>query len=259
MNTFLFDKIVFGPVKSRRLGISLGINLLPTECKICNFNCIYCECGWNNSDEMKAHKLPSRYDVYQALENKLEEMQEADEKPDVITFAGNGEPTLHPEFPKIVDDTIKLRNEYFPSTQISVLSNSTMLHKRGVIEALQKVDQNILKLDSAIPSTIKLLNQPVKKMDLTQLFDNFKLFQGKLIIQTLFTKGNYNGVWVDNTSESELRAWEKAIIEIAPTKVMIYSIDRNTPLSVLQKVPFAELNEIAQRIRQKGITVQVAD
>ena len=258
MNTFLFDKIVFGPVKSRRLGISLGVNLLPTGCKVCNFNCIYCECGWNDTEAFKTHSLPSRYDVYQSLEKKLQEMIENNEKPDVITFAGNGEPTIHPAFSSIIDDTIELRNQYFPESKISVLSNSTMIHNKHVVTALQKVDQNILKLDSVIQTTIQKLNQPAGKFLIKELLENLKFFNGRLIIQTLFTRGLHNGTMVDNTTDTELTAWAAAIKEIAPEKVMIYTIERNTPLSGLQKISEEELNKIALRITQLGIEVQVS-
>lgn len=258
MDTFLFDKIVFGPVKSRRLGVSLGINLLPTGCKICNFNCIYCECGWNDTKEMKHHQLPTRQEVYQSLDEKLNEMVQNDEKPDVITFAGNGEPTMHPAFSGIIDDTVELRNKYFPEAKISVLSNSTMLHNSNVIETLLKVDQNILKLDSAFQSTIEYLNQPVGNYVIQKVIANLRSFNGKLIIQTLFTRGIHQGKMIDNTTEEELKAWEVAVKEIAPEKVMIYTIERNTPLSGLQKIPLETLNQIATRISSIGIDVQVS-
>lgn len=258
MSTFLFDQIVFGPVKSRRLGVSLGINLLPTGCKICNFNCIYCECGWNNAEDMKKHKLPTRFEVYQALETKLQEMSCKQEAPDVITFAGNGEPTIHPFFSEIIDDTISLRNKYFPAAKISVLSNSTMLHKELVRDALKKIDQNILKLDSAFQETFVSLNQPTGKVEIKNVVSSLKSFNGKVIIQTLFTRGLHQGKMVDNTTKTELDAWETTIKEIAPEKVMIYTIERNTPLSGLQKIPVEELNSIAERIKSLGIDVQVS-
>ncbi|NJO70300.1 MAG: radical SAM protein, partial [Bacteroidetes bacterium] len=232
--------------------------LLPTGCKVCNFNCIYCECGWNDKAEMKYHSLPTRTEVFEALETKLREMFQKKEIPDVITFAGNGEPTIHPFFNEIIDDTILLRNKFFPDAQISVLSNSTMLHNSRVVDALCKVDQNILKLDSAIQSTLESLNQPTGKLDIDNLISNLKNFNGKLIVQTLFTRGEYQGEQVNNTSEEELSAWETAIKEIAPQKVMIYTIERNTPLSGLQKIPLSELNIIAQRISLLGIEVQVS-
>lgn len=258
MDTFLFDKIIFGPVKSRRLGISLGVNLLPVGCKICNFNCIYCECGWNDNEAIRNQKLPSRYEVYESLEKKLQEMLENDEKPDVITFAGNGEPTIHPSFSSIIDDTIELRDKYFPQARISVLSNATMIHKSPVVSALKKVDQNILKLDSAFQDTIIAMNQPVASFSYEQLLSHLKKFEGKFIIQTLFTRGIHNGRMVDNTTERELSAWTAAIKELAPEKVMIYTIERNTPLSGLQKISVEELEEIARRITFPGTEVQIS-
>lgn len=258
MSTFLFDKIVFGPVKSRRLGVSLGVNLLPTACKVCNFNCIYCECGLNTPNEIKNHKLPSRYEVYEALEQKLQEMKNNNEKPDVITFAGNGEPTIHPAFASIIDDTIELRNKYFPEAKVSVLSNSTMIHNKEVVASLKKIDQNILKLDSAIPSTVLQMNQPAGKFVLDALIENLKQFKGRLIIQTLFTRGQHNGRMVDNTTEVELTAWTAIIKEITPEKVMIYTIERNTPISGLQKISLGDLHKIAERVKNLGIEVQIS-
>lgn len=257
MPTILFDKIVFGPVQSRRLGVSLGINLLPVAAKVCNFDCVYCECGLNNSSRGESKSLPSRKEVYLALDSKLSEMSQNGQAPDVITFAGNGEPTLHPEFSDIIDDTIKLRNQYFQSARISVLSNSTMLHKSEVVEALKKVDQNILKLDSGVNSTIEKLNQPVGKFDLQQVTKQLKEFTGQVIIQTMFVRGEIKGVLIDNTTESDLIAWEMAIKEVNPQMVMIYTIERETPYQELQKVPASDLKKIAERIAKIGIEVKV--
>ena len=161
-----FNQTIFGPLISRRLGISLGINLLPNDTKLCSFDCIYCECGWNPDRKKQQVFLPKRTDVQSQLKHKLIEMSAEFQLPDVITFAGNGEPTLHPDFAGIVDDTIQLRNELSPKSKIAVLSNATMLHKASVVEALKKVDDNILKLDSGILETILLLNKPVGKFDL---------------------------------------------------------------------------------------------
>ncbi|HEY4786623.1 MAG TPA: radical SAM protein [Bacteroidales bacterium] len=257
MPTFLFDKIVFGPVKSRRLGISLGINLLPVTRKFCNFNCVYCECGLNTTGK-GINSLPTRQEVYDALEIKLSEMLQAGTKPDVITFAGNGEPTMHPKFPDIVDDTIQLRNNYFKSAFISVLSNSTMLHKPDVVEALKKVDQNIMKLDSGLLSSIEKINKPVGKYDLGRIIGQLKEFNGNLTIQTMFTRGDVEGVWLDNTTEDDLLAWETSVKDINPKMVMIYTIDRDTPFEGLKKVPREELQVIAKRIQALGIKVQIS-
>jgi wyosine [tRNA(Phe)-imidazoG37] synthetase (radical SAM superfamily) len=258
MATFLFDKIIFGPVKSRRLGTSLGINLLPVSRKICNFNCIYCECGWTDYSNSAGH-LPSRLEVYEELEKKLSEMKDNDELPDVITYAGNGEPTLHPDFPGIIDDSIFLRNKYAPAAEIVVLSNSTTISKPAVREALLKIDKNILKLDSAIESTIVRHNQPRAKINVTELIDNLTSFNGKLVIQTLFLRGNHNGKSIDNTTEPELQEWLMALNKIKPAEVMIYTISRDTPHGAdLKKIPVKELKEIAARVEKLGIRTQIS-
>jgi wyosine [tRNA(Phe)-imidazoG37] synthetase (radical SAM superfamily) len=260
MGTFLFDEIIFGPVKSRRLGVSLGINLLPVKRKICNFNCIYCECGWTRNAEKASGELPQRKEVYEALDSKLAEMKASDQKPDVITYAGNGEPTLHPGFPGIIDDSITLRNKYFPDARIAVLSNSTTITDPMVKAALLKVDMNILKLDSAFDSTICIHNQPASKVNVKDLINNLAGFNGKLIIQTLFIRGKYNGTGIDNTTPEELDAWLKAIDKIRPSEVMIYTISRDTPPEggELIKVPAKELREIASMVERLGIKTQVS-
>ena len=259
MATFLFNEIIFGPVKSRRLGVSLGINLLPLKQKICNFNCIYCECGWTRDVEITKGRLPSREEVYNALDHKLSELKEMNKAPDVITYAGNGEPTLHPEFPEIIDDTITLRDKYFPSAKIAVLSNATTISNPSIKKALLKVDQNILKLDSALDSTIKIHNQPRVDIHIDELINNLKGFDGNLIIQTLFLRGIHNGKKIDNTTHIEIRAWIKAIEKIQPSEVMIYTISRDTPAGAgLNKIPFIELKEIAALVESKGIRTKVS-
>ena len=259
MATFLFDEIIFGPVKSRRLGVSLGINLLPTKRKICNFNCIYCECGWTRDIEKAVSHLPGREEVYNALDSKLSELIKKNIIPDVITYAGNGEPTLHPDFPGIIDDSIILRDKYFKKTRIAVLSNATTISNPLIKNALLKVDQNILKLDSAFDSTIKIHNQPRVNVNVEELINNLIGFDGKLIIQTLFLRGIHNGKVVDNTTRVEIREWLKAIERIKPSEVMIYTISRDTPEGArLKKVPLNELKEIAALVESIGIRTQVS-
>jgi len=259
MATFLFDSIVFGPVSSRRLGVSLGINLLPVNRKVCSFNCIYCECGWTDAPSESREKLPSRTAVYEALRKKLSEMKKEGQAPDVITYAGNGEPTLHPAFAGIIDDSLALRDEYFPETKISVLSNGSMLHRKSVREALKKVDMNMLKLDSVMPGTVEQLNQPRNRFDLEKYEEYLKEFQGRFIIQTLFVRGECNGRHVDNTTPQEIEQWLLAIERIRPGQVMIYTIHRDTPLgNNLRKVPVSELNEIARRVNALGIATSVS-
>jgi wyosine [tRNA(Phe)-imidazoG37] synthetase (radical SAM superfamily) len=259
MSTFLFDKTVFGPVISRRLGVSLGINLLPNDSKVCSFDCIYCECGWNPKKRDKKITLPGREEVRNLLREELVRMKSESLKPDVITFAGNGEPTMHPDFIGIIDDTIMVRDEFCPEARIAVLSNSTMLHKPGVIEALKKVDDNILKLDSGITDTILFLDQPVGHFDLRKVVDNLKLFEGNLTIQTMFIRGEFNGKFFDNTVEAELVAWKVLLKEINPKSVMIYTIARDTPTGDLQKVPVEDLRKIAESVKKElGFDVQVS-
>ncbi|MCX6253397.1 MAG: radical SAM protein [Bacteroidia bacterium] len=259
MATFLFDEIIFGPVKSRRLGVSLGINLLPVKRKICNFNCIYCECGWTRDIEKAVSHLPRRQEVYKALELKLSGMKNKSQHPHVITYAGNGEPTLHPDFSGIIDDSIILRDKYFPKAKIAVLSNSTTITNPLIKAALLKIDMNILKLDSAFDSTVKIHNQPRIKINVEELINNLIGFNGKLIIQTLFLRGIYNGVVIDNTTSVEINAWLKAIERIKPSEVMIYTISRDTPEGgQLKKVPAKELREIAALVGKMGIKTQVS-
>ncbi|HBL74424.1 MAG: radical SAM protein [Bacteroidetes bacterium GWF2_42_66] len=258
MSTFLFDKIIFGPVRSRRLGISLGVNLLPVDSKVCSFDCIYCECGWTPRKREKKAVLPTRQEVKEKMQEKLQEMKIAGETPDVITFAGNGEPTLHPEFAGIIDDTIELRNQLAPNARIAVLSNATMIHKSAVVNALLKVDDNIQKLDSAFAETVEKLDCPMGPFDLEKTVENLKAFNKQVIIQTLFIRGKFKNEWIDNTTEEEILAWLKLIQEIKPRQVMIYTIDRDTPTQGLERIPVAELEGIAGKIRNLGFEVQVS-
>lgn len=259
MATFLFDEIIFGPVKSRRLGVSLGINLLPTKKKICNFNCIYCECGWTLDIEKAVSRLPGREEVYTALERKLAALNKKNLAPDVITFAGNGEPTLHPDFPAIIDDSISLRDKYFPKARIAVLSNATTISNPLIKAALLKVDQNILKLDSAFDSTIKIHNQPRININVEELINCLIGFNGKVIIQTLFLRGTHKGKAIDNTTPVEINAWLKAIERIKPSEVMIYTISRDTPDGAsLNKVPLTELKGIAASVELMNIKTRVS-
>lgn len=252
----LFESVIFGPIKSRRLGISLGVNLLPATAKVCSFNCIYCECGFNFTDP-KAH-LPSLKELETQLEQTLERMVADNKKLDSITFAGNGEPTMHPQFAAIIDTTIRLRNRYYPQTKISILSNATMLNRPAVVAALNKVDNNILKLDSVINATVKLINQPVNpKFDITKIIEQQRQFNGNLIVQTLFLKGTYQGQTIDNTTEKEVSAWLNAIDYIRPKLVEIYSLDRVPPISTLQKVDSAVLQQIADRVEKLGVSTSV--
>ena len=258
MVTILVHETIFGPIHSRRMGSSLGINLMPNDGKICSFDCIYCEAGYNAQGTGKAGISP-REEVRTALEKKLSAMKEAGDRLDVITFSGNGEPTLHPDFGGVVDDVIALRDKYYPAVRISVLSNSTMIDRPQVVEALKKVDNNILKLDSAIDETIRLINVPGNRnFNAQTVIEQLKAFNGQCIIQTMMLRGEHNGRVVDNTTEPEIEALLAAYREIQPKKVMLYSLDRPTPESQLKKVERDELEAIAERFRAAGITVVVS-
>ncbi len=257
MVTILFHSTIFGPVHSRRLGVSLGVNLSPVDGKICSFDCLYCEAGYNSQGAGKSG-LPTREEVCGLLEERLRAMSRAGERLDVITFSGNGEPTVHPMFAQIVDDTIALRDRYFPQVKISVLSNSTRLDDNRVVDALMKVDNNILKLDSAITPTMRLIdrpNQPALTGEL--LIEQIARFGSQCIVQTMMLRGWHDGQRIDNTTDEEVNALLQAYCRIRPREVMLYSIDRATPEERLEKVPKEELEKIADRFRAAGIKVQV--
>ena len=250
----LFDTIVYGPIRSRRLGVSLGINLMPTTAKLCTFDCVYCECGWNKA--VSHPTLPTREEVREALARQLTSMNDS---LDVITFSGNGEPTLHPDFLGIIQDTCALRDMYCPTAKISVLSNSTQLGRSEVVEALLLCDNRILKLDSAIDATMRLIDQPVNpQLTVEQICQWLSLFAGDFTLQTCFLRGEYEGQVIDNTTPAELAAWYAVIERLRPKQVMIYVIDRATPLQTLSKVPAVEMEAIAAPLRDKGIAVIVS-
>ncbi len=258
MATFLFEAIIFGPVKSRRLGNSLGVNLLPETTKMCNYNCIYCECGWTKVFKPGGSGgLHSRQEIQEALEAKLKEMKKKGEPLDVITFAGNGEPTMHPEFPQIIDDTLKLRDTYFPDVKVSVLSNAAYADREEVFRALKRVDLNILKLDSAKEASFRFINRPAGRFSLDKLVQNLKLFNGDFILQTLFLRGEVKGRVIDNTTNEEVEAWLNVLREINPAKIMVYTFARDTPVDGLQKITAEELKKIALQAELLGFDVEI--
>lgn len=254
----LFHETVFGPIHSRRLGVSLGINLLPNDGKVCSFDCLYCEAGYNRQGTGTTG-MPQSLAVARELEAKLKKMAEDNELPDYITFSGNGEPTMHPQFEDIVKDTVRLRDKYAPKAKIAVLTNATRLNSRWVVRALGMVDENILKLDSAVRPTQVLINRPSSRRDhCNHIIDNLKQFRNVGIIQTMLVRGNYLSHIVDNTTENEIAHLIEAYREISPRRIQIYSIDRSTPCEHLKAVPREDLQQIAERItRETGIEVQV--
>ena len=249
----LFGSIIYGPIHSRRLGTSLGVELMPLDHKLCTFNCIYCECGWNTP--VSHPKLPTREEVRAALEARLKEGM----KLDVITFSGNGEPTLHPNFLGIIEDTCALRDQYCPNAKVSVLSNSTQLGRPDVVQALMMCDNRILKLDAATDTMMRRIDLPVNKdLTVSQIVNWLALFHGDFILQTCFLRGEHNGEPIDNTTPEELTAWYQVVDQLQPKQIMIYVIDRKTPEENLSKISRAEMESIAAPLIAKGYNVSIS-
>lgn len=239
------------------MGLSLGVNLLPTDSKLCNFDCIYCECGWN-AERRGSGRFNSKEDVASALEAKLLEMVAQGVIPDVITFAGNGEPTLHPHFEEIIASTIALRDKIVPSAKVSVLSNATRIGVESVRRALKTVDNNILKLDAAATELAKAINHPQGEYTIERVVEEMMLFEGQLTVQSMFLRGECDGIKIDNTTPEAIEGWLALITKIAPKAVMVYSIDRDTPCQTLEKVPKEELLALAEQVRSLGVECYVA-
>ena len=252
MSTIIYPSPIFGPIHSRRLGVSLGINLLPEDGKVCTFDCLYCECGFNA--DRKAHKpLPTREEVAAALEEKLLAMQAEGVAPDVLTFAGNGEPTIHPKFAEIIDDTLALRDKYFPDAKVSVLTNATLVTRPAVFGALSRVDNNILKLDTVCEDYIRFVDRPTLKYNLADIIEKLAEFGNNAVIQTMFMKGEVDGRSVDNTGDEYVLPWLQVVKKIAPREVMIYTVDRETPQEGLKKATREELDRIVELLKGEGI------
>ena len=253
----LFNQIAYGTIHSRRLGTSLGMEIMPLEHKLCTFNCVYCECGWN--EKVQHPVLPTRQEVHDALEAKLQEIKANNEPLDVITFSGNGEPTLHPEFKAIIADTCALRDRYCPEVKVSVLSNSTQLGRSDVVEALRMCDKRILKLDAATDTMMRRIDKPVNEgLDVETIIGWLEQFEGDFILQTCFLRGEHNGERIDNTTEEELNAWYQAVERLHPKQIMIYVIDRKTPEESLEKIAPETMHAIAQPLKEKGYEVIVS-
>ena len=253
----LFNEIAYGPIHSRRLGTSLGMELMPLEHKLCTFNCVYCECGWNTP--VRHPKLPTRAEVKEALEAKLSTFDFRLSTIDVITFSGNGEPTLHPDFLGIIEDTCALRDQYCPKAKVSVLSNSTQLGRPDVVQALRLCDNRILKLDAATDEMMRRIDLPVNtNLTVAQLIEWLKAFDGDFTLQTCFLCGEHNGLPIDNTTSPELKAWYKAVETLRPKQIMMYVIDRKTPEEHLEKIPREQMEAIAAPLIAKGYDVIIS-
>jgi wyosine [tRNA(Phe)-imidazoG37] synthetase (radical SAM superfamily) len=257
MSTFLFSEHVFGPIQSRRLGFSLGINLLSVNQKVCNYNCIYCECGLTHQLTKEESVFVDKQHLMCLLDEKLADCIKNDTPIDTITFAGNGEPTMHPDFLPIVNEIVLRRNKLFPNAKIAVLTNGVTLDRKPIQAALKNVDKAIIKLDGGNNKTLQEIDQPKGKFDIDTLMKNIASFQGETIIQTMFLKGEINGHKIDNSIGEERLNWLEKIQTLQPKEVMLYSIDRDTPFTTLHPVSKTVLNEIAELVNEMGIPTQV--
>lgn len=245
-----FDDIVFGPITSRRLGSSLGINILPAEGKLCNFDCIYCECGWNK-DGRDNKKIPTFADVHAAMSKRFSELAAEGKKIDSITFSGNGEPTMNPDFAKIIDAALSLRDEYFPEAKVSVLSNATLIGREDVFQALRKVDNPILKIDGGTDGLIAKMNAPVGKYHLEEVVRNLERFEGNFVLQTMFLVAD------DFDCREGLEAWKEIVRRLRPREVMVYTIDRQTPDESLKKYTIEQMTTFVQPLLDEGFKIQI--
>ena len=247
-----FDEIVFGPIFSRRLGSSLGVNLLPTKGKLCNFDCVYCECGWNK-DGRSDGKFPRLPEIEKALEEKMAKAVTEGVGVDSITFSGNGEPTIHPDFAQVIDVTLRLRDRYFPEAKVSVLSNATMIGRKDVAEALMRVDNPILKIDASSDGLVRQINKPAGSYSLADVIGNLRKFEGRFIMQTMFLRSPD----FDTASEKALAAWMDIVRDLKPREVMVYTIDRETPDKSLGKYTVEEMTAMVQPLIDEGYSIQV--
>lgn len=243
---------MFGPIHSRRLGSSLGINLLPTKGKLCNFDCVYCECGWNK-DGRGDRRLPTAGELQAALETKLRECREAGTPIDSITFSGDGEPTLNPDFAEIIDITIKLRDKYFPGAKVSVLSNATRIFRKEVFEALRKVDNPILKIDAPTDELAAWINQPQGEYHVGDVVSDLMGFEGDFVLQTMFLRSPS----FDSSSPEVLEGWMNIVRKLKPREVMVYTLDREAPAEGLEKLTVEEMSELVRPLTEEGFLVQI--
>lgn len=243
--------IIYGPVKSRRLGTSLGINLLSTKRKICTFNCVYCQYGWTQFRERTLEKkklLPGVREVLEATEKALKEIHP---KPAYITFSGNGEPTLHPHFDELADGVVQLRNRFSPKSKTAILTNSTNANQSRVRKALSKLDLCIMKLDCGNEAVFKRYNRPRRRIRLKDIVVSLQLMEATTI-QALFSggsEGNYNPACLDE--------WIEKILLISPRHVQLYTLDRFYPSKNIRPLSKDELLFIKKRLKAGNIHAEV--
>lgn len=249
-NLPLQPSIVYGPVRSRRLGLSLGINILPSGYKLCSFNCLYCQYGWTPKPTLnptyQIKDLPQPKEVSDALEKSLRQIIRQRMKLDSITFSGNGEPTLHPDLAETVEKAKTLRDRYVPQAKLTILSNSSTVGRKEVREALEMLDLKVMKLDAGSESLVHQLNAPAVPFYLAEIVDGLKRLKG-VILQSLFVQGR-----VTNADSDSVELWLQKVNEIQPRLVQVYSLDRAPAERRLWKVNRATLEWIASQVRWRA-------
>ena len=248
----LREKIVFGPIPSRRLGSSLGINVLPEEGKLCNFDCIYCECGWNR-DGRGDKRIPDLRMLQEALEAKLAACAAEGVPIDSITYSGDGEPTLNPDFPAMIDATLMLRNRYYPAARVSVLTNATRLDAPAVFEALRRVDSPILKLDAPTTALARIINRPAPGYDVSRVVEGMRRFGGDFVLQTMFLRAP----GFDSADPAVLGPWMEIVRNLRPREIMVYTIARPTPMGALSKFTALEMAALLRPLTDEGFNIHI--
>lgn len=247
-----FENIVFGPIHSRRLGSSLGVNLLPAKGKLCNFDCIYCECGWNK-DGKEDRKVPGLTEVREAMENAFSRLAKEGVKIDSITFSGNGEPTVNPDFPEIIDVTLELRDKYLPGAVVSVLSNATLIGRKEIVDALKKVDNPILKIDAPTDEGAAIINRPAPSYNVEETVRNLEAFDGNFVLQTMFLKWSGS----DSSDPKWIDGWMKIVRRLKPREIMVYTLDREAPQKGLEKFTVSQMKDLVQPLIDEGFNIQI--
>lgn len=240
----LQDETVYGPVYSRRLGTSLGINPLPLSYKFCDFDCVYCQYGWT-PEKKGRERLKRVAELAREIEDAFRKLADAGHRVDCITIAGNGEPTIHPDFPEFVTALLKLRDHYFPGVKTGILSDASQAYRPEIKEALEKLDERYMKLDAGSPELIEQINRPRGNFNYDKMLKGLKNLKA-IVIQSLFMQGSY-----DNTGEIALREWSQTVRMLQPREVQIYTIDRRPADAGLRKVPSEELQRIARFCRSE--------
>ena len=248
--------ITYGPVQSRRLGLSLGINLLPTEYKLCSFNCLYCQYGWTKKVTFapgeRLKDLPSVDAVAAALETALAELSRDHRTMDAISICGNGEPTLYPALAEVIVKVKRIRDRYQPRARVAILSNSSTVGDHAVRAALDLLDVKIMKFDAGSEEMFRQLNHPAAPVYMGEIVAGLKALK-KIFLQSCFVQGR-----VTNADPDSVAMWIDKVREIHPLSVQVYTLDREPADKRIEKVSRTTLAWIADAVRWRaGLPAEV--